>query len=112
MGPDQYWDWGYNQFVLINNENRRQLRENDQLGYPHCCGTPFNKSPFVRVTLERNIVSALWDSGSDLSLISADKVKEDMELTPLELDGTPQAVEGSKIEFKGKLTLNVCIGNT
>ena len=64
------------------------------------------------MTLGKNTVSALWDSGSDLSLIAADKIKEGVELTPVMRNDTPQAVEGSKVNCKGKITLNVQIGTT
>ena len=45
------------------------------------------------MTLGKNTVSALWDIGSDLSLIAADKVKEGVELTPVKQNETPLAVE-------------------
>ena len=60
----------------------------------------------------KNTISALWDTGSDFSLIAADKVNEGIELTPVMQNETPQAVEGSNVNCKGKMTLNVQIGTT
>ena len=64
------------------------------------------------MTLGNQVVSALWDTGSDLSLIGSDKVKEEIELTPEMANETPQAVEGSQVYCRSKMTLNVQIGNT
>lgn len=50
--------------------------------------------------------------GSDLSLIIPDKVKEGVELKPVMQNETPQAVEGSKVNCKGKMSLTVKIGST
>ncbi len=100
MGPNQYRDRRFNHFLAVSQENRSLLRGVDEL---FTCGPPLNKSPFVRVELGSDIVSALWDSGSDLSLIAADKVKDLAELQPIEFGESPQAVEGSVITFKGKL---------
>ena len=112
MGPDQYWDKGYHQFLKVNKDNRHNLQAYDQDYNQNCCAAVHSKSPFIRVTLGKNTVSALWDTGSDLSLIAADKIKEGIELTPVMQHETPQAVEGSKVNIKGKMTLNVQIGTT
>ena len=66
----------------------------------NCCSLPQAKSPFIRVTIGKNVVSALWDSGSDLRLIAADKIKDEAELTPVDQGEIPRAVEGSKVFFK------------
>ena len=112
MGPDQYWDKGYHQFLKVNKNNIHKLKAYDQDCKQNVCAVIRSKFPFIRVTLGNNTVSALWDTGSDLSLIAEDKIKEGIELSPVMLNDTPQAVEGSKVNCKGKMVLNVKIGTT
>ena len=112
MGPDQYRDKGYHQFLKVNKDNIHKLKAYDQNCKQNVCAVIRSKSPFIRVTLGNNTVSALWDTGSDLSLIAEDKIKEGIELSPVMLNDTPQAVEGSKVNCKGKMVLNVKIGTT
>jgi hypothetical protein len=99
MGPDQYWDKGYHQFIKVNKDNRHAY---DPDYNPNYCVTVHAKSPFVRVTLGKNTASALWDTGSDLSLITADKIKEGIELTPVMQNETPQAVGDQKSTVRVK----------
>ena len=102
MGPDQYRDKGCHQFLKVNKDNVHKLKAYDQDYKQNVCAAMHSKSPFICVTLGNNTVSALWDTGRDLSLIAEDKIKEGIELRQVMLNETPQAVEGSKVKVKVK----------
>lgn len=75
----------------------------------------FSKSPFIRVKItnkNREEVSALLDTGSDLSLIESNQLSQKLlnAMEPAVAHTKPCAVEGSEIQFKGKIHLHVRVG--
>lgn len=75
----------------------------------------FTKSPFIRVKIinkNREEVSALLDTGSDLSLIESNQLSQELlnSMEPVVAHKKPCAVDGSEIQFKGKVHLDVRVG--
>lgn len=75
----------------------------------------FSKSPFIRVKIlnkNREEVSALLDTGSDLSSIESNQLSQKLlnSMEPVVAHTKPCAVEGSEIQFKGKVHLDVRVG--